>query len=276
MLYRSFCGPPKWVISLPVLASILLLMSHPGKTIEGSPLPEECPDRDFSWCLDSLQGFCRLRGPEEGPKTLSSRFGTYPDSWMYLNFIMHHFGPAEEIDLEAKWQGDGIRAERRRFSFPIGQNGKEVVFLEERVWTSLRTAIGHDKLDVDSNNVRRPTTVGLVLSDFGHQSVDITPKTWAQRGLASVPEAEGVVFFQMLIWSATDDWGKSWASCLDYIDSLHEPEVSPLRTCCLWFLFVPPPASPLFLSSPSHLKNWHLTVLRSESYRICRRFLKSG
>lgn len=251
-------------------------MSHPGKTIEGSPLPEECPDRDFSWCLDSLQGFCRLRGPEEGPKTLSSRFGTYPDSWMYLNFIMHHFGPVEEIDLEAKWQGDGIRAERRRFSFPIGQNGKEVVFLEERVWTSLRTAIGHDKLDVDSNNVRRPTTVGLVLSDFGHQSVDITPKTWAQRGLASVPEAEGVVFFQMLIWSATDDWGKSWASCLDYIDSLHEPEVSPLRTCCLWFLFVPPPASLLFLSSTSHLKNWHLTVLRSESYRICRRFLKSG
>ncbi len=62
-------------------------MTHPTK--EAKPLADS-PDRDFSWTLDSLHGFCRKEGLE-GYRHPSWSLGTFPDRWMYLNFIFHYF-----------------------------------------------------------------------------------------------------------------------------------------------------------------------------------------
>jgi hypothetical protein len=81
--FRTFTGPDQWVISLPVVATLLLLMTHPTKA--ANHLTDN-PDRDLSWTLDSLHGFCRKEGLEEGNRHLSWSLGTFPDRWMYLNF----------------------------------------------------------------------------------------------------------------------------------------------------------------------------------------------
>src|SRR5690349_8273909 len=114
-------------------------MTHPTK--EANPLPDN-PDRDLSWTPDSLHGFCRKEGLEDGNRHLSWSLGTFPDRWMYLNFIFHYFTPD---DTEAdEWVGSGIRCDRRTVTVPLGGPGGKETFREQRVWFSVRTATAYE------------------------------------------------------------------------------------------------------------------------------------
>lgn len=134
-----------------MLATILLLATHPTKNT--SPL-EDNPDRDLSWTLDSLHGFCRKEGFEEGNRHLPWSLGTFPDRWMYLSFMFHYFSPHDEVD---GWAGSGIRCDRRTISVPFGASGKET-FREQCAWLSMRTTTPYENdhffLDVSQRSGR--------------------------------------------------------------------------------------------------------------------------
>lgn len=55
----------------------------------------------------------------------------------------------------------------------------------------------------------------------------MTKKDWATRGIEPVKGASRVTAFQMLLWSRLEEWSSGWSGCLDYIDRLHEPKVTP-------------------------------------------------
>lgn len=183
----------------------------------------DSPDRDLSWCLDSLHGFCRRKGPEEIDRNLSWTFGTYPDSWMYLHFVFHHFGPHDDkfgLDDPA-WKGNGIRCDRRTMALPIGSGGNTEIFRERRVWLGMRTATPYPGEKTD----QRPGTVGFVLSDWAHHRFNATENQWLKSGLESPKAASGIALFQLLLWQGIDEWSASWHLCLNYIDGLHEVKV---------------------------------------------------
>lgn len=242
---RSFTGPDQWVISLPVLATILLLATHPTK--EASPLDDN-PDRDLSWTLDSLHGFCREESLEEGNRHLSWSFGTYPDQWMYLNFIFHYFTPHD--DDNDQWAGSGIRCDRRTVTVQLGGHGGQETFKEQRVWFSMRTATAYKDPNhprtlglrapltleyvrnyPDPVALKGPSTVGFVLADIGHFPVTMTNKEWKLRELAVVQGASGITAFQMLLWAGVDEWSRGWNACLEYLDKIHKLQVTLLSQC---------------------------------------------
>ncbi|POR31170.1 Uncharacterized protein TPAR_08632 [Tolypocladium paradoxum] len=219
-LRRSFTGPEHWVISLPVLSTILLLMTNPTKRVAAN---SDCPNRELSWCLDSMHGFCRQKGLEEGDRCLSWSLGTFPDCWMYLHFIFHYFSPyneQENVDESDKWKGSGPSVcARRSITLPIGWDDGMETFREQRVWFGMRTATRYQGGETD---MKHPAIVGFIMTDPFHHRVNATMNDWRQRGLESPNGASGVALFQMLLWSGLDEWSLSWNVCLDYIDKLHE------------------------------------------------------
>ena len=219
--FRSFTGPENWVVSLPVICAILLLMTNPTKKVETNT---DCPDREITWCLDSLHGFCRLKGPDEGSRNLSWSLGTFPDCWMYLHFIFHHFSPHEDLLRESKeWKDTGIRCERREMRLPIGWDCSMKAFSEDRFCFGMRTSTTSRAGETDVNE--HQATVAFLMRDGYHIPVDLGRKTWLVRGLHSPRGASGVALFHMLLWSGLDEWSRGWKSCLDYIDRLHELKV---------------------------------------------------
>ena len=221
-LPRTFTGPESWVISLPTLATVLLLMTNPAKKVEADT---ECPDRDLSWCLDSLHGFCRSKGPEEGDRPLSWSLGTFPDCWMYLHFIFYHFMPGIVIDggkNSEKWKGSGIQCDRRAISLPIGWNGETESFIEERLCLSVRTTTPYKGEKVDTNC---PSTVGFAMRESYHFEFRAARSDWTKSGLESPRGASGVTLFQLLLLRGIDEWSENWNSCLTYIDRLHQIKV---------------------------------------------------
>ncbi|KND89167.1 hypothetical protein TOPH_06104, partial [Tolypocladium ophioglossoides CBS 100239] len=158
-----------WTISLPVISTILMLMTNPNKKVVAQ---SDCPDRDLSWCLDSMHGFCRLKGPREGEnlrgRNLSLSVGTFPDCWMYLHAIFHNFTPgSHESDLKEsdKWKGSGLRCERRKITLPIGRDNTMEPFQEERIWFGMRTATAYRD---DETYLDHGSTVGFILSEWVH------------------------------------------------------------------------------------------------------------
>ncbi|AEO64717.1 uncharacterized protein THITE_2086213 [Thermothielavioides terrestris NRRL 8126] len=198
-------------------------MTHPTKEVE--PLPDN-PDRDLSWTLDSLHGFCRKDGLEDGNRHLSWSLGTFPDRWMYLNFIFHYFTP-HDTDAD-KWIGSGIRCDRQTITVPIGGPRGRATFIEQRVWFSVRTATAYDDSrapDLAKRLLKGPATLGFVLDDVLHHPIRMTQKDWEMRGLEPVKGASGVTAFQMLLWGGVDEWSRRWNACLDYVDRLHEVQI---------------------------------------------------
>ncbi|KAH6641128.1 hypothetical protein F5144DRAFT_609982 [Chaetomium tenue] len=222
----SFTGPCNWVISLPVLATLLTLMTHPGK--QSSPLSDN-PNRDLTWTLDSLHGFCRKEGPEEGNRHLSWSLGTFPDQWIFLNFIFYYFTPRGTDANADEWIGSGIRCDRRAITVPLGGPGGEETFRERRVWFSMRTATEY-KTGNGSRSAAQltgPATVGFVLADSFHHRVKMTKDDWLIRLLKpDVDRCQGVKAFQMMLWEGVDQWSSGWHATLDYIDGLYQIQVS--------------------------------------------------
>jgi hypothetical protein len=202
-------------------------MTHPTKEVN-PPLADN-PDRDLSWTLDSLHGFCRKEGLEEGNRHLSWSLGTFPDRWMYLNFIFYYFTPHDNDADECI--GSGIRCDRRTVTVPLGGPSGKETFREQRVWFSIRTATAYeDSRRPDAAKLKGPATVGFVLSDAHHHTVRMTRKDWVMRGMEPVIGSSGITAFQMLLWSGVEDWSEGWNACLNYIDRLHQVQVvlSPL------------------------------------------------
>ncbi|KAK3297097.1 uncharacterized protein B0H64DRAFT_391334 [Chaetomium fimeti] len=218
----SFTGPDSWVISLPVVATILLLMTHPTKEV--NPLPDN-PDRDLSWTLDSLHGFCRKEGLEDGDRHLSWSLGTFADCWMYFNFIFFYFTP-HDVDAD-EWIGSGIRCDRRSITVRIGDPERKETFREQRVWLSMRTATPYESgQQADADKLKGPDTVGVVLADAFHHRIGMTKKEWLVRDMEPAKGHGGVKGFQMLLWGGVEDWSRGWNACLDYVDRLHQVQVS--------------------------------------------------
>lgn len=207
---------------MPVVATILLLMVHPTKEV--NPLPDN-PDRDLSWTLDSLQGFCRKEGLEDGDRHLSWSLGTFPDRWMYLNFIFHFFTPHDPETEEGI--GSGIRCDRPTITVPLGGPGGKKTFKEQRVWFSMRTATSYedDNRQADAAELKGPATIGFVLDESAHHPVRMTKKLWSERGMEPVKGSSGITAFQMLLWGGVDEWSRGWGSCLDHVDRLYEVQV---------------------------------------------------
>lgn len=206
-----------------MLAAILLLMTHPTKKAKAL---SDNPDRDLSWTLDSLHGFCRKEGLEEGNRHLSWSLGTFPDRWMYLNFIFHYYSPSS-VDGNESFAGSGIRCDRRTIKVYLRGLKREKVFTEQRVWFGMRTATAYqDDSQPDKAALRGPSTVAVVLAEEGHHPVRMKKKDWLDRGLEAVKGASGVTSFQMLLWGGIDAWSQGWNACLDHIERLYEVPVS--------------------------------------------------
>lgn len=206
-----------------MVATLLLLAAHPTK--EGSSPLADNPDRDLSWTLDSLHGFCRKEGLEDGNRHLSWSLGTFPDRWMYLNFIFHYF--ARDNGDDEEWTGSGIRCDRPTITIPIRGSGSKVTFREQRVWFSTRTATAYqDDRQPTGSSLKGPATVGFVLADSYHHQFRMKRKDWITREMKPVRGSSGITAFQMLLWSGVEDWSASWNGCLDSIDMLHHVPVT--------------------------------------------------
>jgi hypothetical protein len=213
---RSFTALDPWVMSFPVIAAIMCLLSHPDKASIQNDTENEYLDRDMAWCMDSLHGFCRLVNPEESPRPLAYSLGTYRDGWMYLQFTLHAFSAIRDLEsfAEEKVEGSGMLPERRLVMVPgVG------TFREGRVWVAVRTATGTTETSVS------PSSVVVIVSDFGHIQLGITEKDWTERGLATPVGAAGVALFQMLVWSQVARWEYGWEACLKYMDEVLEVKV---------------------------------------------------
>ena len=195
-------------------------MTHPTKLAK--PLADS-PDRDLSWTLDSLHGFCRKEGLE-GYRHPSWSLGTFLARWMYLNFIFHYF--TSHDDDADEWSGFGIRCDRRIITLPLGGLSSKESFREQRVWFSMRTATAYEESrQPDVASLKGPATVGFVLADACHHSIKLTQKDWATRGMKPAISSAGITAFQMLLRGGIDDWNEGWNRCLDYIDRLHQVQV---------------------------------------------------
>ncbi|KAK8115790.1 hypothetical protein PG984_012292 [Apiospora sp. TS-2023a] len=208
----SFIEKGRWVMSFPVIASIMCLLSHPDK---GSI--SEYPDRDMAWCLDSLHAFCRFENTDALVRPLAYSLGTYADKWMYLQFIVHTFSKVDDRVKHTADQldGSGMLTERRTVTVPdVGS------FRESRVWIAVRTIAG-----TLGPNMRAPLNVTVIVSDLGHLSLDLEDRHWLERGIESPDRiAVGVALFQMQVWSQVDAWYNEWEACVNDLDKALEVE----------------------------------------------------
>ena len=190
-------------------------------------------DKDISWCLDSLHGFCRQQTPfyQEGEKGLSFTLGTLPDCWMHFHFVFHSYGfdpdGASPQDGSNTGGGSGLKVERNSFSIPVefGRDRYDMTFRETRTWISMRVATNYCGEAPDTS----PNVVGIIVSDKGHERLNTTDKTWeSERGLESPPDAPGVALFQMILWTQLDHWETHWNRCLDSVDKTFKIKVCSL------------------------------------------------
>lgn len=213
------CSEEPWVLSFPMIASILCLMTNPSK-IESNPNSGHS-SRDISWCMDSLQAFCRLMGPGDGERDLSFSLGTYPDCWIYLCFVLHFFCPDVEHGNSNKSTyystTSGLRCDRRILAAEgIGS------FKETRILVNLRSAAGYT---TGPSTNPSPSTVGIILTDLGHQSISTRENNWSERELESSPQYSGISLFQNIVWNHIDVWKDRWDQCLGHVDNVLEKKV---------------------------------------------------
>ncbi|KAI0415009.1 hypothetical protein F5X98DRAFT_232595 [Xylaria grammica] len=208
------------VLSIPLIAAVLVLMSNPRKPLTGKG--EVTPDdRDLSWCLDSLQGFCRPEPPSHGTRDLSWSIGTYEDCWIYLSFITTCYrfrggkddddddDDDDDADAQEKLDSspDGLLCERDRFTLPgIG------TFTEERMLLIARVATG-----CDAPVGPLPAAVGIFISDMeykrGYQNAAST-----DEGGGPPDECGGLVVLREMMLYQLDQWRVNWLHTLDQVE----------------------------------------------------------
>ncbi|KAK8044457.1 hypothetical protein PG993_004481 [Apiospora rasikravindrae] len=216
----SFIAPKPWVISFPIIAGIMCLLSNPDKS-----RLSEYRDRDMTWCLGSLQAFCRFASPEEWTRPLSYSisthgglavpFGTYGGQWTYLHFIAHTYYKvsAQDVTKPEALKGSGMLLERRDVTVPgVG------AFQESRILVMVRAATGEQNHAVPPS----PSEVAVILSEFGHMDLNIEHEHWQYRGIGVTDRAIGVSLFQMLVWSQMDIWYNGWETCISDLDEALE------------------------------------------------------
>ncbi|KAI1077477.1 hypothetical protein F5B20DRAFT_262380 [Whalleya microplaca] len=199
----------------------MCLMMNPSKTRESGP-NVGYSNRDLSWCMDLLQGFCRLMGPGDGERDLSFSLGTYPDCWMHLSFVLHVFYPGVEPGDSDKPSStfSGLRCDRRSLSADdIG------FFKEARISVTLRCAA---RRGIGTLVNHSPSTVAVILSDLSHQPINATEGHWSERGLESSSYYSGIVLFQTIVWNHIDVWKDRWDQCLDSVDCTIEMKTNGL------------------------------------------------
>ncbi|RWA04795.1 hypothetical protein EKO27_g10309 [Xylaria grammica] len=199
------------VLSIPLIAAVLVLMSNPRKPLTGKG--EVTPDdRDLSWCLDSLQGFCRPEPPSRGKRDLSWSLGTYEDCWIYLSFITtcYRFREGKDDDDDDA-QGklgsspDGLLCERDRFTLPgIG------TFTEERMLLIARAATG-----CDAPVGPLPAAVGIFISDMEYKP---DYQSAASTGDGPPDECGGLVVLREMMLYQLNQWRTNWLHTLNQVE----------------------------------------------------------
>ncbi|KAI0532451.1 hypothetical protein GGR58DRAFT_179939 [Xylaria digitata] len=202
-------GEP-WVLSIPVMAVILGLMLHPARP---KPPPGEVSydDRDISWCIDSLQRFCRLDPPLCGERDMFFSLGTYGDCAMYLSFILT-FYKVKDHDI------DDVMAQASKFSGLLCDRAEHKTFAhgtfrEGRILVTARVAAGHAGMSYASS----PRAIGVILTDISHQPINATASDYEERGLDVNAETSGVTLFLNMVWNHFDLWRDIWTRCLDHV-----------------------------------------------------------
>ncbi|SPQ26432.1 22ca2805-573e-43ea-8be1-8d51f75a5e2c [Thermothielavioides terrestris] len=200
-------------------------MTHPTKEVE--PLPDN-PDRDLSWTLDSLHGFCRKDGLEDGNRHLSWSLGTFPDRWMYLNFIFHYFTP-HDTDAD-KWIGSGIRCDRQTITVPIGGPRGRATFIEQRVWFSIEDIDGSDPEKLNDlmfdprGSLAKKYFVTAHLLKIFRRHIDVLPRSLQQMRSKWQSTYPGVDSDLLERFDNPTQLTllKNWSRLVDHAGALHE------------------------------------------------------
>ncbi|KAI1261204.1 hypothetical protein F5Y18DRAFT_440740 [Xylariaceae sp. FL1019] len=215
-----------WIISIPLIASLLCLVTNPNKSIDNHEniTPE---DRDIAWCLDAIQSFSRLAGPSEGERDLSFTLGTFSDAWMYISYTLPGFrfveeAPSSDPATDGHDTYSGLRCDRLKFKLPkIGS------FQEFRLLAFARVSVTDEETEPILGS---PSFVGFILTDSGHQQINATTSDWEERGITSNRELCGISLFQTILWDHLSTWKLRWDACLDQVTRSIETKIEDLTT----------------------------------------------
>lgn len=219
-------------MSFPVIAAIMLLMSHPDKA--NVPLKKlgNFPDADSSWTFDVLHAFARPNGPNEDElkpqvNTKSYALETYGDAWIYMHFTLHnvYMSGVDNNSSQPKEQSNpsGLRLSRREIHTHFAGS-----FTEARTTIAVRTATANDERGrrYGAGGAWKCPVVGLVLCEGGHDSFEVEDGEWSDENLVCPEEARGVAVFQKLLWRRFEKWGNGWVVTLRRLRSALDIDVS--------------------------------------------------
>ncbi|KAL3959305.1 hypothetical protein ACCO45_007467 [Purpureocillium lilacinum] len=225
--YWSFATLGGALMPFATIATVLSLLSNPGKDDESGENFDGFADRDITWALDSLQGFCRGLTPHQYQfkRKFSFTVGTSSDYWMYLHFISHFYRVTENAEDDSDQVGlSGMEVSRGRFTVPIELRGRKssITFREHRKWTGMRVATSYNGNTPNA----APSAVAVYVSDWGHTQINVTEQTWKERGLQSPRQGAGIALFQMLLMSHLDAWERDWTMTVDHIGDIFKVKLS--------------------------------------------------
>ncbi|KAJ6440133.1 Lariat debranching enzyme [Purpureocillium lavendulum] len=221
----SFAENGHTPISFDTIALILGLLTSPSKDDRPHHFNDPFADRDVSWILDSLHGFCRQKSPHqaESERSLFFTLGTSSDFWMHFHFVFHTYA-LEEDALGTDDDGSGMRISRSKFTVPISFGGTQnsLNFFERRTWIGMRVATKHNGRVPSAS----PSAIAVSVSDLGRTDLDMSPRLWEQRGLKTPEDAAGVALFQMALWSHLEKWENDWTRTLRHVEDAFEVRLS--------------------------------------------------
>ncbi|KAI1421913.1 hypothetical protein F5Y12DRAFT_765331 [Xylaria sp. FL1777] len=211
-------GHTPWIISIPVIAAIISLMTNPKRP---STKQDDVTDQDgdITWCLDLLRNFCREISPSNRRRDLYFSLDSFYNNWTYLSFMFTFYqvdGPhTSASQMEPISTHSGLRCDRGTFkTCDLG------TFSEARILVSAR--ISPPKGTGGLPDYPSPSVVGVILTDISHQPIYATTQDYEDRELITTPDNCGVTLFLNLMWNHFYIWGIRWARCLDYLASCLE------------------------------------------------------
>ncbi|KAH7035135.1 uncharacterized protein B0I36DRAFT_88661 [Microdochium trichocladiopsis] len=215
----SICRADANVVSFPVIAATMLLMLNPAKGMLDVDIATEYPDCDISWCLDALHTYARMEGPPAVKPYLNAddwnnwALETYGDHWIYMHLTVHHFesGTVEDRGHYPQPSVSGMKIDRRSLGDEFAG-----IYVESRRTSIARVATARDGQGNASAAATMPdgNFVGFVLTDEAHSPLVVNVNDWDSRGLVCPAGAEGVAFFQQLLWNTFGDWFDMWQATI--------------------------------------------------------------
>lgn len=84
-------------------------------------------------------------------------------------------------------------------------------FTEARAFVNMQLAT---KFGTGASAMTSLSTVGVILTDMGHQSTNTSKKDLNERRLETHSQASDVTLFQTILWNHLDIWEDRWKKCL--------------------------------------------------------------